>query len=114
MKTIKFEDHGQDFLEWIVRNGVIIDCQPFQYKVWVGKKVRIEGNIILVKENDYMPVNYPVISITDTERDYKNGFEDGYTHKAPQHAYAESDQYRFGFNVAQYYLTLERKHASKY
>lgn len=39
MRTLKFEDHGQDFLEWdIDRNGVVIDCRPFQ-SVWIGTKV---------------------------------------------------------------------------
>lgn len=33
---IDFADEGQDFTSWFVRNGVVIDCQPYQGRVWVG------------------------------------------------------------------------------
>jgi predicted RNA-binding protein with RPS1 domain len=36
---ITLEDCGQDFLEWYVRNGIVIDCQPFQGFVWVGASI---------------------------------------------------------------------------
>lgn len=40
MLTIKFEDHGQDFLEWdIDQNGIVTDCRPYQKRVWVGHQV---------------------------------------------------------------------------
>lgn len=46
---ITFEDTGQDFLEWYVRDGIVIDCQPFQGYVWVGRRVKIDGtNRVLV------------------------------------------------------------------
>ena len=35
---ITFEDEGQDFLEWIIdEDGYVLDSQPFQRSVWVGK-----------------------------------------------------------------------------
>jgi len=39
MQTITFEDHGQDFLEWDIKDGVVIDCRPFQGWLWNGTKV---------------------------------------------------------------------------
>jgi len=33
---IDFADEGQDFTSWFVCNGVVIDCQPFQGRAWVG------------------------------------------------------------------------------
>ncbi|MEG0868416.1 MAG: hypothetical protein RSD49_18285 [Hafnia sp.] len=37
---ITFEDRGQDFIDWYIRNDVVIDCQPHQGKVWVGSKIQ--------------------------------------------------------------------------
>lgn len=40
MKTIFFEDQGQDFLEWDINDdNEVIDSRPFQRRVWVGFKV---------------------------------------------------------------------------
>lgn len=36
---ISFADSGQDFTEWYVRDGIVIDCQPSQGRVWVGAQV---------------------------------------------------------------------------
>lgn len=36
MITIRFQDNGQDFLEWDVVRGVVIDSRPFQYSIWAG------------------------------------------------------------------------------
>lgn len=36
---ITLQDRGQDFTEWYVRDGYVIDCQPFQARVWVGTKL---------------------------------------------------------------------------
>lgn len=36
---ISFADSGQDFTEWYVRDGIVIDCQPHQGRVWVGAQV---------------------------------------------------------------------------
>ena len=37
--TIAFEDHSQDFLEWDVKDGVVVACRPFQEWAWKGTKV---------------------------------------------------------------------------
>lgn len=34
--TITFEDRQQDFLQWDICNGVVIDCRPFQASLWVN------------------------------------------------------------------------------
>lgn len=39
MKTIKLEDHGQDFLEWDIEKGRVVGCRPFQGSVWIGTRV---------------------------------------------------------------------------
>lgn len=40
MKTIIFEDNGQDFLEWdIDEEGKVVDCRPFQSAIWCGYRV---------------------------------------------------------------------------
>lgn len=40
MKTIVFEDHGQDFLEWdIDGKGIVVGCRPFQGSIWCGIRV---------------------------------------------------------------------------
>lgn len=36
---IEFADGGQDYTSWFVRDGVVIDCQPYQGRVWVGSLV---------------------------------------------------------------------------
>lgn len=37
---IHFEDHGQDFLDWIVDDkGTVIDVNPFQLSIWGGNQV---------------------------------------------------------------------------
>jgi len=37
--TVVLEDHGQDFLEWDIKDGVVVDCRPFQGWLWNGTKV---------------------------------------------------------------------------
>lgn len=40
IKTIIFEDCGQDFLAWDVdKDGVVVACRPFQGSFWIGRKV---------------------------------------------------------------------------
>lgn len=39
VQRITFVDSGQDFMEWYVRNGIVIDCQPHQGRHWVGTRV---------------------------------------------------------------------------
>ncbi len=39
MQTVYLEDHGQDFLEWDIEDGVVVDCRSFQGWLWNGTKV---------------------------------------------------------------------------
>lgn len=39
VQTVHFEDKGQDFLEWDIEDGVVVDCRPFQGWLWNGTKV---------------------------------------------------------------------------
>ena len=76
--TIVFEDHGQDFLEWDVIDGVVVDCRPFQGFVWKGTKVdrtkAAEGQLlpIITKRGERRVVMYPVIAMSRTERPCRN------------------------------------------
>jgi hypothetical protein len=37
--TITFEDQGQDFLAWDVKDRKVVACRPFQADLWVGSEV---------------------------------------------------------------------------
>lgn len=39
VQKITLVDQGQDFTEWYVRDGIVIDCQPHQGRVWVGTRL---------------------------------------------------------------------------
>lgn len=36
---IEFEDHGQDFTHWYVQSRLVIDCIPFQRRIWCGSRI---------------------------------------------------------------------------
>lgn len=66
---IEFEDGGQDFTHWYVQNRVVIDCTPYQWRVWcgnriaklpdVGQKVRFLSR----HAGKYLDLNHPVVSV---------------------------------------------------
>lgn len=68
---------GQDFTEWYVRDGIVIDCQPFQGAVWVGARVTNQselkaGSIMQVIPqalDSETPLNYPVAAIETLSAD---------------------------------------------
>lgn len=40
VKTIRFQDHGQDFLEWdLDAKGKVVACRPFQAWLWCKARV---------------------------------------------------------------------------
>lgn len=39
VQKLTLVDRGQDFIEWYVREGVVIDVQPFGAQVFIGSKV---------------------------------------------------------------------------
>lgn len=64
-QTVCLEDHGQDFLEWDVDNGVVVDCRPFQGWVWNGTQVHNnpirKGDILQITvQGRRTTLNYPV------------------------------------------------------
>lgn len=50
---ITFEDEGQDFLVWIIdEDGYVLDSQPFQRSIWVGKFTIPD----FVQKGDLLPI----------------------------------------------------------
>lgn len=37
--TVTFEDHGQDFLVWHIKDRHVVGCEPFQARIWCGREV---------------------------------------------------------------------------
>lgn len=68
---VTLEDQGQDFTDWYVRDGVVIDCQPLQGRVWVGTKVTnaqelapgVKVSIISLATGEPTNLHYPVAAI---------------------------------------------------
>lgn len=103
-QTIEFVDNGQDFLEWIVRDDIVIDCQPFQFTVWTGGAVKIQGNQLFYRpkhKTDFFPLKHWIESITSTNPDYVAGYEDGLVNRENENA-SSSEQYQFGYRAAVY------------
>jgi hypothetical protein len=74
-RTLTFEDHGQDFLEWdIDENGKVVECRPFQGWVWEGAVVHLdtlalgEAPRITPKSGRVMRLRYPVIDIREASQ----------------------------------------------
>jgi len=71
VQRITFKDCGQDFFDWYVRDGIVIDCQPHQGATWVGKQVTNQQYlkpglyvIIISPETDAaIPLRYPVEAV---------------------------------------------------
>ncbi|PTB82736.1 hypothetical protein C9933_00965 [Methylophaga nitratireducenticrescens] len=71
MKTIRFEDKGQDFLEWDLNDdNVVIDSRPFQSGVWrrtLVHEVKEGIRPTISHPRDGVPrlLNYKIISIRE-------------------------------------------------
>ncbi len=72
IKTILFEDHGQDFLEWDINElGEVVDSRPYQGWIWSGcmvlnLKELLAGDRISVDietPRGFRTVNYPIKSV---------------------------------------------------
>jgi len=63
---IRFEDNGQDFLEWEVDDdGQVIGCEPFQASVWCGKYVLQpeylqRGHSVFYSDTPIVRINQPI------------------------------------------------------
>ena len=53
MITVYLEDGGQDFLEWDIEDGVVVDCRPFQAWLWIGTRVYNEE----IKPGDFLTIS---------------------------------------------------------
>jgi len=71
MLTVYLENHGQDFLEWDIEDGVVVGCRPFQESVWVGTEVYNPdikpGQYLIVTTSDGLPrqLLYPVEKVEE-------------------------------------------------
>ncbi len=45
---VTFQDHGQDFLWWVLEDQKVVDCGPFQASFWVGRVVTTPQSEIAV------------------------------------------------------------------
>lgn len=72
VQKITLADRGQDFTEWYIREGIVIDCQPSQGKVWVGTRLEYpegplkEGSVVHMRApatGKLTFLNYPVESV---------------------------------------------------
>ncbi|PII53771.1 hypothetical protein BMF90_07440 [Serratia sp. OLHL2] len=66
---VTFKDEGQDFTEWYIRDGVVIDCQPFQGRIWVGSQIHnapaINGvlDLSLRGKEKRLTLKYPIVNM---------------------------------------------------
>jgi len=69
---IEFKNYGQDFLKWFInKDGYVLDSQPFQRFVWVGKltipqTAKVGGKLAIWIDGESW-VNYPIKNITIVE-----------------------------------------------
>ena len=75
MKTIFFEDQGQDFLEWDLNDeNEVIDSRPYQRRIWTGFKVdriAVGAQPLIFNPADadrgWRVLNYEIEAIKETE-----------------------------------------------
>lgn len=118
MLTVNFKDEGQDFLEWILNNdNVIVDCQPFQSRVWVGRTARLnqhngatEISVNSINEpNSYYAITHDILSVEETNSAYQCGYADGYrTVGRDVSRYKADPQYKYGYNVGMNFKTRNK------
>jgi hypothetical protein len=69
---VTFEDHGQDFLTWIIDTelGEVVNCEPFQASIFVGSKIDqrvfdVGGFVTFVSPHVEEPltIRYPIESV---------------------------------------------------
>jgi len=76
---VHLEDHGQDFLRWDIKDGVVVESYPYQGWVWNGVKIINEefgpGDKLIIQRGDsaVMTLNYPVEKIEHVPDEEKAG-----------------------------------------
>ncbi len=53
--TVHLEDHGQDFLEWDIEDGIVVGCRPAQGWMWNGTAVHNED----IQKGDVLEITTP-------------------------------------------------------
>jgi len=73
--TVVLEDHGQDFLEFDIRDGRIVETRPFQGDIWNGSRVLnrtlATGGTLILQDDDETCVwslRHPVAAIRPLDR----------------------------------------------
>lgn len=66
--TIRFADHGQDFLTWDIKGRKVIACRPYQASLWVGCEVMSlpeVGKTIQIRQPGRPPmwIKYPLTEV---------------------------------------------------
>lgn len=120
---IEFEDKGQDFLEFIVKRngqpsngGVIVDCQPFQGRIWIGKTISVsnrncalglDGRTVMIHDevtDSFRPMKYKIKEIRKPNEDYVQGWNDVTDQCVDEDYLRSTDMYMFGVNVHRNFL----------
>jgi hypothetical protein len=110
-QKISFEDNGQDFQEWVTKDGRVIDCQPFQAFIWVGCEVKITGNQLFFRNSaalDFHPMRHKVTQVTSVDPSYQVGFLAAMADQLDKERYTTDTQYKYGHNVALFNKKHER------
>jgi len=71
--TVVLEDHGQDFLEFDIVGGRIVQTRPFRGDLWNGVRVRnatlTVGDVIWLRlPHGWDTLNYPVATVHPLDR----------------------------------------------
>ena len=83
---IRFEDHGQDFLEWVIEDlggglGKVIECSPFQNSIWSKMYVLnydeldidVRPQVSESPAHEVFRMNYSINEITFLRKEAANG-----------------------------------------
>lgn len=66
LTTIHFEDHGQDFLKWVINEkGHIVECTPAQGMIWTrwvvtDKKFKKGQRVNIINGTAKLQIKYPI------------------------------------------------------
>ena len=74
MIRVHLEDHGQDFLRWDIKDGVVVESYPYQGWLWNGTKILNEfgpGDKLVIQppNSAVTTLNYPVAKIENVIED---------------------------------------------
>jgi hypothetical protein len=66
--TVTFEDHGQDFLTWHIKDRRVVGCEPSQAWLWVGVEITtlpMVGLRLGIRCEDGVErfINYPIKTV---------------------------------------------------